>query len=428
MVGSTVRQSSLAALLALVAGSASAQAINPEAGVIKAPRNPDDPVIQIEGGATAERHSNIFKLADGVDPSGLFGKSNRADTVLRGNLGVIFDRDISLQRLRLEGRLEPTKYFTYSKLDFFGYSGSANLDWNLGSSIYGTAGVMMRQNLTSFVGVTYGSDKNLERRNKIYGSAGLKITPNWSAFVGADHLVLDNSLSVFQSANYRLNGTEGGLRFAPGTGTELSFVGRHQKATYPNTQTFDLFGNVLPAPISNDYKQNDALVRLQVRPSEDSLIGGQFGYTKRSYASVPSRDFSGPTALLQMNWRPSGAFRMNTQLSRGLESANILIANYVDVTELMLLPSIQLTGKMTLNGRLVYSKVDWKGDPGLVTSNAFTNGVRKDDLTTLGLQLMYDYSRNLSLSAEARQERRTSNYNAYKFVDNIMLFGILAKF
>lgn len=411
-----------------MAGSALAQAPSSETGRILAPgATQETEVLRIFGGATVERHSNIFRLTDGFDPTSLFGKSNRSDTVLTGTAGVAFDREFSRQRLRLEARLNPVKYFTYSQLDYIGYSGTARLDWGIGPAIYGDVGARIGQVQTSFIGTTYGGDKNLERRNMVFLTGGFRMTPNWSVFGHVDHETLDNSLnqSAFQAANFRATGTEVGVRYEPGTGNEFALLARHSDATYPTLQTIDLYGTPIATPISNDYKQDALLARLQTRPNEDTRIYGELGYTKRKYDSVSSRDFSGPTARLGVDWRPGPGFFMGVDLTRDLSSASILTANYVDYTELRLRPTFVLTGKINLNGTASYAKIGWKGDPGLVTQ---TTGERKDTLTMLGLQLAYEYSRVLSLTADVRREHRTSNFSQFEFDNNIFGVGIQARF
>lgn len=411
-----------------MAGTALAQTPTGETGRILAPGETlTQDVIRFFGGATLEHHSNIFRLADGVDPTGLFGKSKRSDTLLMGEAGVQFDREFSRQRLRLDARLNPTKYSTYSQLDYVGYSAGGTLNWAVGSAFYGDFGARFGQVQTSFIGTQYGGDKNLERRNRVFFTGGVRMTPNWSVFGQVNHENLDNSLgqSAFQAANYRLTGTEAGLRYEPGSGTEISILGAHSKATYPNLQTVDIFGTPIATPISNDYKQNALLVRLLVRPNEDASLTGDLGYTKREYDAVSSRNFGGPTARLEYRWRPGPGFFLGTELIRGLSSANILTANYIDNKEFWLRPTLVLTGKLQLAGDLGYLKVGWKGDPGLTTQ---TTGGREDTMNLYGVRLIYDYSRVLSMNAGLRREHRSSNYSTFDYNNNIISVGIQARF
>ncbi len=386
----------------------------------------DQNVLRFDAGANVEHHSNVTGLSNSVDPQPIYGKSSRSDTILRGTFGVAYDQMFSLQRLTLEARLDPAKYFTYSQFDYLGYSGRVNLDWAVGNALYGTLGLRAGQALTSVLSNATGN-RNLERRTTLYGSAGLRFTPSTSVFVGADTTKLDNSEDYFRSADNRVDAFETGIRYAPGTGTDMSLLYRHQKSDYPNDQLFDSLGNVLPPGVSvnNSYKQNAALVRMSVMPSEDTRISGELGYTKRKYDSFSERDYSGPTALLTLAWRPTGAFYMNAELERNIASTLYLTSNYIQVTEIRFMPVVVLTGKTRLNGRFGYSQQEYKGDTGLL---ATAGPVRKDDLYTYGVQLAYDYSRGLAFTLDLRRLQRKSNYEGLKFSNNIIGVGVTARF
>lgn len=385
----------------------------------------DVPNWRVEAGASVEHHSNINGLPDGADPQALYGKSKRSDSVLRGALSVNYDRQFSLQHLTAAVELTPAKYFTYSQFDYFGYGGRMNLDWAIGSNIYGTAGFRATQALTSVLSNQQIGSRNLERRNTLYGSAGYRITPAISAFVGADTTKLTNSTEYFSGADYTVDGVEGGMRYAPGTGTELSLAYRHTRGDYPNNQQFDALGNVLANPVNNSYKQNEGLLRMAVQPSDQTRLSGQVGYARREYDTLAGRDYSGPTALLNLEWRPAGAFYMNVELARDISSVIYLSQSYVQVTELRFRPVYVLTGKISLNGRFVYSKQEYKGDAGFQES---TGPVRSDNIYELGGQVRYEYSRALLFTADLRQLRRTSNYSGFAFRDNVIGVGVLSRF
>ena len=383
----------------------------------------DRDVLQIHVGAEVERHSNIFALADGVSPLATYGKSSRSDTVFRGLVGVSFDRQVSLQRFRLDASVIPVKFAEYSRFDNVGYSLGGHWDWAVGRPWFGTLGLRLTSDLTPF-GNYYIDAKNLERRAKVYASAGMRLTPRWAAFVGFDTETLDNSFSGVEAADYRFVSGETGLRYAPGTGTEVDFVWRHTAGEYPNRQVVDQLGNLLPNGIDNEFSQNALLARLQVMPSNDSRIAGRIGFTSRKFDNFSNRDFSGVTAGLNVDWKPSGAFTMRVELIRDIQSEELLTASYVDLTSLRLRPSIQLTGKTALFGRAIFSRASYEGDPSLLGAA----GPRKDDIRTLGIGVAYEYARNVTLNFEARRTERDSNYAAFEFSDTMLLANILARF
>lgn len=384
----------------------------------------DRDVLQLYTGVELEHHSNIFALPDGTNPSAVYGKSSRSDTILRALAGVTFDRQVSLQRFRLDASVLPVKMLEYSRFDHVGYSAGGHWDWAVGRPYFGTLGFRFTSAATPF-GNYYINRENIERRAKVYGSAGIRLTPDLAAFVGLDNETLDNSFSGVRAADYDFLSTEAGLRFARGDASTIDLVWRHTNGDYPNRQVVDALGNLLPGAVDNEFRQDAILARLQVRPSNDSRIGGQLGYTRRSFDNVSERDFGGITAGLNVEWRPTGLFTMRAELFRDIQSEELLTASYIDLTTLRLLPRYQLTGKIALNGLVSVSRASYEGDPGLAASTAQT---RKDDINVLGLGLGYEYARNITVNLEARRTQRKSNIGSVEYTDNVLTANVLARF
>lgn len=384
----------------------------------------DRDVLLINAGVELSRHSNIFALPDGVSPRPVYGKSSRSETILTGLFGVSFDRQVSLQRFRLDAAVMPTKLFEYSEFDHVGYSAGGHWDWAIGRPWFGTLGARLTNRLTPF-GNFFSNNKNTERRFKVYGSGGIRLTPDWAAFVGIDNETLDNSYAGVESSDYRFLSTEAGLRYARGAATQVDLVWRRTNGDYPNRQVTDSVGNLLPGAVDNEFVQNALLARLQLRPSNDTRFGGEVGYTRRKFDNVSARDFSGPTAGLFLDWRPAGAFTIRGELFREIQSEELLTASYAERTGIALRPSVQLTGKVVLRGIALASRASYEGDPGVTGLGLPT---RKDDLRVFGVGVGYEYARNITVNLEARRTDRNSNFGAFEYDDNLLSANILARF
>ncbi len=378
-----------------------------------------DDVLTFEAGADFNRHDNIFLLPDNANPQPVFGDTQRGDTLLTAVLGVKFDRDVSLQRFTVSGRILPVKYMSYSQFDYVGYDLGANWNWAIGRPWFGTLGATFGQRASSFADIRQ-SEKNLQRTRRVYFTGGLRLTPSWAIIAGLDNTTLTNSTAAQEASDQDFTGVEAGMRYAPGTGTELAFVYRRLDGKYPNRQVVDASGGVLGTSIDNGFSQDQFLLRAQYKPNEDARIFGEAGLTRRSFDNLPERDFSGPTARLTYEFRPGGRFFMAADLIRDIASQEILTSNYVDTNKISLRPSFRMTGKTTLNGEYTYSKLSYEGDPGFVASNAT---VRKDDITTIGLRADWQYSRNVLFNLGFTRSERDSNINNVKYTNNIVGIG-----
>ncbi len=413
----------LASLLPLAA-QAQSQAIGQQDLVTSTPGlaevNPD--VLTFQAGLGLEHHDNIFNLPDGVEPTeATYGGSGRSDMQLRGLFGVTFDKQVSLQRFQLFGQVEPVKFMEFSRFDHVAYDLGANWDWAIGRPWFGTLGVRLSERLSGFDSLTI-SDKNMEERNKVYATAGMRLTPDWAIVSGIDLETARNSASVLDFYDYDFLSYELGARYSRGRQSEFEFVWRHTDGDYPNRQVLDSAGNVLPTSVDNEFSQDALLLRLQYRPSNDSRIAGHVGYTTRDYDNQPDRDFSGVVAGLDLDWAPTGAFQMRTSLIHEIQPEELLTANHVSATSIVLRPLIQLTGRIALEGLAQYTQRDFDGDP------SFGTGTRKDDISIVGLDAIYAYSRTITGRAGIQYVKRDSNISQFDFDDTRLTLSVLANF
>lgn len=373
----------------------------------------DNDVLVYETAASIEHHSNIFAVPNGS-----------SDRVVRGVLGVRFERELSLQRFTANASVEPTKFIDNSRFDFVGYRAGVVWDIEIGRPLFGQLTARTARSQSSFYDVDFGQE-NLETVTFLRGLGGFRLTQSWSVFGAFDHQRVDNSADARAASDNNVTGTEAGLRYSPGTGSEFDFFYRRAEGEYPNRQVLDASGNVLPVQIDNAYTQDALLARIAYRPSDASRISGQAGWTRREFENLPQRDFSGPTVGLDVEWAVGGATTMRVDLIRTIVSDEALSSNYVDVQTLALRPTMRPTARITLDGLVSFSRRSYEGDPGFVLTGA---AIRRDRLNEIGLRVNYEIARRLFSYIEARRVDRSSNYSQFEFTDNIVGVGIRALF
>jgi len=381
-------------------------------------------VISLNAGLGIIRDTNVLRLPDDTDTSA-FGGNSKGDTYLRGTLGINFDRLISQQRLQANAEVEGFKYNEYSEFDNIGYNAGVNYDWVIGRPFFGRVGgrVYQYQPTIQDRGLVVGTtDRNEIDQQTVYLNGGIRFTPSWSAIAGWDILRRRNSSSLYSDSDADYNSLEGGVRFAPGTGTEIDFVYRRTDGDYKELQVFGADGlPLLSGPRSSDFKQDALLARVSYRPSEDSRLAGRIGYTDRSYDVDSSRDFSGFTTGFDVEWAPSGAIKMLVSIARDIEPDDSAVtATYADAKSIALRPTIQATGKIKVQPFYQYIDRAYKGDGSAVE--------RDDTFQTFGVGVNYEIRRNLNAIFDLRQERRNSNIDDLDFDANIVSLGIQARF
>jgi exopolysaccharide biosynthesis operon protein EpsL len=381
-------------------------------------------VISLTAGMGVTRDSNVLRVPDGTDTS-RYGGSGLSDTILRGSLGIAFDRRISQQRLQMSANVDGYKYNEYSDFDNLGYDAGLNYDWIIGRPFFGRIGGRVYQFQPAIQDRGIGQanvERNEVERQTLYLNGGIRFTPSWSAIAGWDLDRRRNSTSLYEDSDADYSTLEGGVRFAPGTGTEIDFVYRRTDGDYKHDQVNGSDGlPLLTGPRSSDFKQDALLARVTYRPSEDSRLAGRIGYTKRSYDVDGTRDFSGITTGFDVEWAQSGAIKMLIQVSRDIEPDDSAItATYADAKAIALRPTIQATGKIRIMPFYQYVDRAYKGEGGA--------NERKDRFQSYGVGLNYEIRRNLNALFDIHQEKRNSNLDGLDFDANIVSLGIQARF
>jgi hypothetical protein len=285
-------------------------------------QNEEGDVINLTAGLGVTRDSNVLRLADGTSTAA-YGGSGMGDTYLRGTLGISFDRLISQQRLQMSAEVDGYKYNDYSDFDNIGYNAGINYDWVIGRPFFGRAGGRFYQYQPAIQDrllLEPQADRNEVQRQTLYLNGGMRFTPSLSAIVGWDLDRRRNSSSLYEDSDSDFNTLEGGVRFAPGTGTEIDLVYRRTNGDYKSLQVNGADGlPLLTGPRSSDFKQDALVARVSYRPSEDSRLAGRIGYTKRDYDVDSSRNFNGITTGFDVEWAQSGAIKMLVSIARDIE-------------------------------------------------------------------------------------------------------------
>ena len=381
-------------------------------------------VISLTAGLGVTRDSNVLRVPDGTDTRP-FGSDSMSDTILRGTLGISFDRLISQQRLQMNAQVEGFKYNNYSDFDNLGYDAGLNYDWVIGRPFFGRMGGRIYRFQPAIQDRGLGQanvERNEVERQTVYLNGGIRITPSWSAIAGWEVDRRRNSADLYNDSDADYNTLEGGVRFAPGTGTEIDVVYRRTDGDYKNLQVNGPDGlPLLTGPRSSDFNQNALVARISYRPSEDSRLAGRIGFTERNYDVDSTRDFSGITTGFDVEWAQSGAIKMLVSIARDIEPDDSAItATYADAKSFAIRPTIQATGKIKVMPFYQYIDRSFKGDGGA--------NQREETFQSYGVGLAYEIRRNLNALFDLRQERRNSNFDSLDFDANIVSAGIQARF
>jgi len=342
---------------------------------------------------TVTRDSNLYRLADGVEPAG----GERGDTVSVTGVTAAFDRVFSRQRLQADLGVKHSAYAVHDNLDYSAPSLRLAWDWQLGNHWSGVFSHGYTEAMSSFDD-TAGTSQTISRYVRTTASANYWWHPDWAVGVGAVRVrnrYLDDAspLSEFDSRDVDVN-----LTYRPASGNRLVLTARQTDGRYPNRP--EETGSI------RDYQQRDLRVAGDWRLTGALRLSGYFGFSDRSYDLAPNRDFQGYTGRLALHWVPTAKTAVTFSWRREIGAQEDLVANYAVTRVVSIAPVWSISDKLRLGGTIEVRSRDYGGDPELGFDGLVSE--RDDRTTTYGLDLSYQYMRALNFSAGLKKYRRTS--------------------
>lgn len=347
-------------------------------------------VLNYSLGATLIQDSNIFRLAPGVDPQTAIGASDRGDMLTTTTAGLSAEKEIGLQRLKLDMQLSQSRYRKFRRLDNDGHSVVANWSWAVGSRLHGELSSSRRTALSGFA-QTASTTRNLNTATTHSASLYLKLAADWEAFGVAGNNTSANSAVENQAASYQSHTTEGGLRYTSPAGHQLSVLQRQVRSALVREDSL----------IANGTWAYSAMTQLS----------GSLGRLRRHVDAGTVPDSSGAIGTLNLNWAPLAKTRFNLALRQEIIPALTDYATSTSVRGAALGVTWTPTAKTTLLFSRERSVTLYSSDP------AVTTIPREDRLRGGSLSLSYQPERALALTVGLRDESRDSSQSAFGYRD-----------
>ena len=336
-------------------------------------------------GSTVTHDANLYRLAPGVDPQATIGSSDKSDTVTTTSIGIVADKEFGIQRLKLDLRLNNSRYRRFSQLDNEGYSHSGTWQWALGRRLHGGLSYSRSSQLSSFVD-TLQTSRSINTRTAYRGNAHFQVAPDWDLFGGLGQEESVESAANRQSSNYTNHTFDAGLRHASTAGHQLALLWRRID--------------------SEETRQDDIEVSGVYAWSAMTRLSGAVGRSRRLADGSAS---SGATGRLNLDWNPSPKLRFNLAARQEISAAANDFSTTTDARGLVFGASWAPTSKTRLQFSLDR------------TTKKYTNDTfpRLDHLRNIGLALFYQPDHWLSLSLSLRDEDRDSNLPGYTYRDRL---------
>ncbi len=366
----------------------------------------DQDTLNVQLTESFARDNNLFRLPDGVSPASVgLGKSDRSDTIRTDSVSLTADKRYSLQRFHLGARFDNYHYSNYDFLDHNTKNIDGRWNWSLTPHITGLLAAERTQALNNFADyqnyVRSVRTTDTVRANGEFGSIGaLRL------IAGVAQSKTTSSEPIQQEWDTRTRSAEAGVRYLTGAENSIGYVYRENRVDWLNR----------PLDAVNLYdteaRQADHEIFGRWNIAAQAAIDGAIARIKRSHDHFAERDYSGTSARLNINWLPDAQIRVVAFAKREYGSWWSNVASYTVTDSFGIVPSWQVTSKVTLYARVEQSEREFLGPVVATTADP-----RLDKLTSSQLGLDWEPLRNFLVGGAVQKSRRSSNLPGLGFTD-----------
>jgi exopolysaccharide biosynthesis operon protein EpsL len=363
--------------------------------------------IKLLVGSTAAWNSNVFLVPNNVE----------SDFYVAPYVGLRIDKPYAQQRFQLD---VTGTFYRYKNLSFlndnsFTYRGAWL--WHLSPRVSGTISADRKQDVNDFYDFHNRQSFVTTTENRYFSIDGW-ISGGWHLLMGTFDYETKYSQIFQPQVSSRLLGIDPGVKYVAASGSSITAVTRLSKGDYPN-QPLDPVNL-----IDNDYIQRESGLESTWNLGPKSTVNGRLTWFEHRGEHFSQRNFSGPTYQLNYDWASlSGKLRLNLNAKRELGVYTTDLSSYSLTNTQSFTPIWQATDKIAVRMHLERSTRSFRGP---VVVPAFP--LRGD--TYLAGLLAVDWSplRNVTLSASAQRNHRSSNIFANEFNETVGGLSASVKF
>ena len=356
---------------------------------------------------------NVFRVPNsGVSPP-------KKDLIRNTYVGVGLNLPISRQQIVANVKFNQTRFRDLSELNYTGRAIDAAWYWQLGNDWSGTLGYSQSKTASDFSNVR-GTTQNLRDQNRLFFDVGVMVDATHRLESGLSQSKSKNSTEALESNNYTDNQFYAGIRYISAANNYYGLRLSYDDFKLPNPTRFG------PLSVDNSHEQATIDLLYSWKFNGVSKISGRVGYEGRQYNEFNDRDYTGLAWNVNYDWTPNDKSAVLFSLRREIDGLNDFAASYALTHAISVRPRWLVSSKLDVNWDLSYSRLEFRGDPGIVANQI--DQARKDKLKTYGMSLDYRPLPSTNMSLSVRREQRSSNLSGIGFEDTIYGGSVDLKF
>lgn len=351
--------------------------------------------FQFRALAGVERDDNVLRVDTG----------KQSDTITQLGVGLRFNKRIGLQRIVADIEAD---HYNFDKLntDYNTLNYAAAWNWAVGNRFDGVVSADRRQfRDISTNGVLTGVNRRTERNELVEG--GYRLGAAWRVLAGLEHNAARSTDPNSWDGNPDVSSYRVGASYEFASGSTITARFRHGDGDYKN------------APVTADFKDDEVEAVLHWPITAKTTLDGRLAHLKRDHSGAPTRDFSGMIGSLAATWDATAKTRLVVGYARDLGSYLFGTGGHLASDRWYVGPVWRPTAATAVSLRYEHENRKWED----VTGS--TDAGRRDRFNVIAAGFDWQVRRTVSLSAQLRNERRSSSLPVFNYRANVI--GLSAK-
>ncbi len=329
---------------------------------------------------TMTADDNILRIRDHMDAEALLGTNKLFDFSHSFLAGAIVDKQISRQKLNINGNWSHNRYERFSQINNNAYDLQGNWNWFLGNRFEGNMGANFNKGQAPFL--FQPGLKNIRTQHTEYFNFAWHYHPSWRLRGDYTHFDFKTDNPVLQFQNRREDRFETGWDYVASSGSTFGVQYRHIRGEF--TSPFQTATGIFT---ENNYNQNEIKGRIDWKITGKSQIKLLGGWVERKNETISASDFNGLNVRLTYFWQPTNKTGIVLSGWRETVAIQTLRANFSLNTGGSSSAYWQLSHKTKLNGNFSYNTQNFDNFTGV--TNDFSGFGNKNRITKASLELTY---------------------------------------
>jgi exopolysaccharide biosynthesis operon protein EpsL len=345
--------------------------------------------LHFQGRVGIEHDSNVLRTGSNTD----------SDTAYTAGVGLTYNKQFSLQRIRANIQADTWRYSDHSELNFNTINYGLAWDWSVTPRFHGTVSADRRQYreiTTDPVSLTNRIGRRTEREELAEGV--FDIAGPWGVLAGVSHYRASSTEPFSWDASPDITYWHAGVNYQAASGSSFSLRYKRGKGEYKDASF---------ATLNTDFDDNMIEGRARWSITGKTTIDARLAHVKREHDNAPVLDFSGMVGGLNATWDITGKTSLVAGWQRDLSATGLITGGKVESDRFFIAPVWHATAKTSFNLRYDHTQRKWK-DAGAAL--AFANRSEKIDSIQAGVD--WEALRTITVSGYLRQEKLRSSVNA----------------